>query len=164
MGTLSGYPLCRCVEHIIHLTAHHFVNGVGIPSSHAIKQKIHTGAANDFYGIDEFDENFDVDLSTEIEASAEDVDAMLDAAITDFAVGDVVGKLMAFVAQLRLSSEDTRDFLLQLCAKNNCPTWEIRLWVRTRWGSLSDCFCIVLAQQKVQPLIPLCLSILSGLS
>jgi hypothetical protein len=157
MGTLSGYPLCRCVEHIIHLAAHHFVNGVGIPSSRAIKQKIHT-TANDFYGIDEFDENIDVNISAEIEASAEDVDAMLDATVTDFAVGDVVGKLMAFVAQLRLSSEDTRDFLLQLCAKNNCPTWEIRLWVRTRWGSLSDCFRVVLAQQKVR------LSILSALS
>jgi hypothetical protein len=136
---------------------------VGIPCSRAIKQKIHT-TTNDFYGIDEFDENFDVNHSIEIEALAEGVDAMLDATITDFVVGDVIGKLMAFVVQLHLSSEDIRDFLLQLCAKNNCPTWEIFLWVCTRWGSLCDCLHIILAQHKVQQLIPLCLSILSGLS
>ena len=68
---------------------------------------------------------------------------------TTFEAGDVVGKLMVFVAQLRACSEDTRDYLVQIAILLGCPSWMIKLWVRTCWGSLSDCFRTVLATQKV---------------
>jgi len=56
---------------------------------------------------------------------------------------------MAFIVQLRLCGEDTHDYLKQLAAAQGCPSWDIKLWVHTRWSSLSDCFHVVLALQKV---------------
>lgn len=99
---------------------------------------------------DEYDEELDVETNTNIEASEDDVEAVRAASITDFNPGDVVGKLMAFIAQLRMCGEDTRDYLKELAVANNCPPWEIKLWVRTRWGSLRDCFRTVLAIRKVK--------------
>ena len=34
-------------------------------------------------------------------------------------------------------------------SSSGCSSWDIKLWVRTQWGSLSDCFHVVLALQKV---------------
>ena len=82
-------------------------------------------------------------------ASSDDVEAMKELLITEFEAGDVVGKLMAFINQLWQCGEDTRDYLKELCVSNNCPPLEIQLWVHTRWGSLSNCFSVILAQQKV---------------
>jgi len=123
--------------------AAHFVAALDIPALQKTKQKIHTPSH------DEYDEEFDVETSTEVEASLEDVAALWAAMVTDFTAGDVVSKLMAFIAQLRLCGEDTHDYLKQLAAAQGCPSWDIKLWVRTRWGSLSDCFHVVLALQKV---------------
>lgn len=85
----------------------------------------------------------------EVEASEDDLDAIHEASVTHFDAGDVVGKLMALVSQLRLCGEDTRNYLKYLSLSNGAPDWEIKLWVRTRWGSLSDCFRTVLAVRKV---------------
>jgi hypothetical protein len=59
--------------------------------------------------LDEYDEEFDVNTSMELEPSTEDADALQALLIADFDAGDVVRKLMAFVSQLRLSSDDVRD-------------------------------------------------------
>jgi hypothetical protein len=85
----------------------------------------------------------------EVEPSVDDVDALCEASLTNFNAGDVVGKLMALIAQLRACGEDTRDYLKKLGKMQGCPEWEIKLWIRTRWGSLSDCFRVVLTLQKV---------------
>lgn len=98
---------------------------------------------------DEYGEDFDVETSMEAEASPAEADAILDAYSTDFEAGDAVGKLMAFISQIRASCEATREYLHELCQSNNCPAWEIKLWIRTRWGSLSDCFRVVLGIQQV---------------
>src|SRR5712691_10309160 len=98
---------------------------------------------------DEFDEGFDIDTNMEIEASADDTEAMHAAFDVTFEAGDVVGKLMAFIAQIRSCSDDTQEYLMRIAISLDCPSWEIKLWVRTRWGSLSDCFHTVLAIQKV---------------
>jgi len=123
--------------------AAHFVAALDIPALQKTKQKIHTPSHN------KYDEKFDVETSMEVEASSEDVAALRAAMVTDFTAGDVVGKLMAFIAQLRLCGENTCDYLKQLAAAQGCPSWDIKLWVHTRWGSLNDCFRIVLALQKV---------------
>jgi len=123
--------------------AAHFVAALDIPALQKTKQKIHTPSH------DKYDEEFDVETSTEVEASSEDVAACKAAMVTDFTAGDMVGKLMAFIAQLRLCGEDTRDYLKQLATAQGCPSWDIKLWVRTQWGSLSDCFRVMLALQKV---------------
>ena len=98
---------------------------------------------------DEYGKGFDVETCMEAEASPTKADAILEAYSTDFVAGDTVGKLMAFISQIRASSEVTRVYLCELCQSNNCPTWEIKLWICTCWGSLSDCFHVVLGVQRV---------------
>lgn len=137
--------LFRCIEHTMHLMASHFVAALGIPSLQKSRHHVHGTNIGD-----EYDEELDVETNTNIEVSEDDVEAVRAASITDFNPGDVVGKLMAFIAQLRMCGEDTRDYLKELAVANNCPSWEIKLWVRTRWGSLSDCFRTVLAIRKVK--------------
>ena len=60
-------------------------------------------------GVDLNDDEYEVDIefNMEIEATPDDVRAMLGMTITYFESGDVVKKLMAFVDQLRASSEPT---------------------------------------------------------
>jgi hypothetical protein len=123
----------------------HFVTALNVPGIGRTKAKIHAAQQEP----NEFEESFDVDISMEVEASPDDAEAMQAVFDVTFEVGDVVGKLLAFIAQLRACSDDVREYLLQIATSLGCPSWEIKLWVRTRWGSLSDCFRTVLAIQKV---------------
>ena len=98
---------------------------------------------------DKYGEDFDVETCMDADASPTEADAILEAYSTDFLAGDVVGKLMAFISQIRASSEVTQNYLCELCNSNNCLAWEIKLWIHTHWGSLSDCFHVVLGVQQV---------------
>jgi hypothetical protein len=120
----------------------HFIAALKIPALRSTRERLMQGAANE-------DEYFDIDTCMDVEASDTDVEVIQSLSITDFNAGDVVGKIMAFIAQIRACSEDTRDYLQHLAVSHGCPKWEIKLWVRTRWGSLSDCFSVVLVQRKV---------------
>ena len=121
--------------------ASHFIRALHIPGLMKAKQDLHSPPTHD-------DDPLDIDISLTAEASEDDIDAIHEASITDFDAGNTIGKLMAFIAQLRLCSEGTREFLKDLCVSGGGPAWEIKLWVRTRWGSLSDCFQTVLAKRK----------------
>jgi uncharacterized protein YacL (UPF0231 family) len=144
----------------------HFVKALKIAPLARVKQQLHGAkgkeAEEEAEGMDEEaerndeeaeasddDDDLDVDTSMEVEASADDAEALCEASVTDFEPGDVVGKLMAFISQLRSCGEDTRDYLKKLADVLGLPQWEIKLWIRTRWGSLSDCFRVTLALQKV---------------
>lgn len=132
----------------------HFVTALNVPGIGRTKAKIHgsdsAAATSAQQELDaEFERSFDVDVSMEVEASPDDAEEMHAAFDTTFEAGDVVGKLLAFIAQLRACSNDVQEYLLQIATSLGCPSWEIKLWVRTRWGSLSDCFRTVLAIQKV---------------
>jgi hypothetical protein len=140
---------CRCIEHSIHLMACHFVTALNVPGIGRTKKKIHAPGSAQQDLADEFEESFDVDISIDVEALPNDAEAMHAAFDISFEPGDVVGKLLAFIAQVRACSDDVREYLLQIATSLGCPSWEIKLWVRTRWGSLSDCFRTVLAIQKV---------------
>ena len=78
----------------------------------------------------------DVDVSVDVEATPDNVDAMLGTQTVDFTPGDVVGKLMAFINQVRLCNTDTADFLKDQCISQGCCVFKLKLWVRTCWGSL----------------------------
>jgi hypothetical protein len=97
---------------------------------------------------EEEDETFE-DLDTNLEVEADDPESIRIAEVEEFVAGDVVGKLMALVSQLRANGDQPRLYLRELCLKYNCRPLEIKLWVRTRWGSLSDCFERVLELKKV---------------
>jgi hypothetical protein len=148
----------------------HFIKALNITSLTRVKQQLHgkesrrKEAEEETEGTDEEAEGndgeaeagdgnsvdeLDIDTNMEVEPSADDADALREASVTDFEPGDVVGKMMALIAQLRSCGEDTRDYLKKLGDMQGCPQWEIKLWIRTRWGSLSDCFRVTLALQKV---------------
>ena len=95
------------------------------------------------------DEDFDIDTCMDVEASDMNVEVIQSLSITYFDAGDVIGKIMAFIAQICACGEDTCDYLQHLAILHGCPQWEIKLWVCTHWGSLSDCFFVVLVQCKV---------------
>jgi hypothetical protein len=135
----------------------HFIDALKIPSLRTIKSALHNvrddvGAIDDEIDDDDEDENdlFDVDTSMDIEAAEDDTAAIKAASVTSFRPGDVIGKIMAFIAQLRASSEDTREYLKKISILRGCNALEIKIWVRGRWGSLSDCFRVILSQQKVR--------------
>ena len=94
-------------------------------------------------------DDLDIDISTEIDASADDVAVMASTTATDFEPGDILGKLLAFVNQVHMSSEGVRAYLEHVCAVNQLKPIKLCLWVRTRWGSMSHCLESALAIQKV---------------
>jgi hypothetical protein len=102
-------------------------------------------ATSDCKDLEDEEDNLDVDMNMEVEASRDDEDAMREASMTDFDAGDVIGKLMAFIAQLRSCSEGVQTYLMEISVSNGCVPWHIKLWIQTHWGSLSDCFRTVLA-------------------
>jgi len=143
----TKYPSSRCIDHSMHRAAYHFIKALGI-SSLSRKRKRKQGAEDDEEGDEEGDE-MDIDVSMDIEASADDVEAMADTMVVDFELGDTVGKLLAFVNQVRISSEGIREYLAHCCRVQDVKPIELLLWVRSRWGSLSHCLEAVLLVQKV---------------
>jgi hypothetical protein len=140
----------------MHLMACHFIKALKIAPLARVKQQLHgkgkeaeVEEADGEAEASDSDDELDIDTNMEVEASADDADALREASETNFEPGDVVGKMMAFVAQLRSCGEDTRNYLKKLGDMQGCPQLEIKLWIRTRWGSLSDCFCVTLTLQKV---------------
>src|SRR5258708_33519463 len=103
---------CRCIEHSIHLMACHFVTVLNVPGIGRMKKKIHApGSESAQQDLNEFEESFDVDISMEVEALPDDMEAMHVAFDISFKPGDVVRKLMAFIAQLRACSDDVWEYL-----------------------------------------------------
>ena len=105
-----------CIEHTIHLMATHFIKALCIPSLSKTKNQI---------------DDFNVDVSIDIEASTDDAEAIRMSTVTEFSAGDVIRKLMEFIAQLRQCSKGTRKYLEHLAVSYGCPPLEIKIWVRT---------------------------------
>lgn len=154
----------------MHRAAYHFIRALGVPSMAKIKGKIsqrkgknraesndddNEGEMENREQVDNVDEDEDeedledVDVSMAIEADVEDLEAMAAITVTDYDPGDTLGKLMAFVNQLRMSSELTREYLIRMCIMQNLKPIELLLWIRTRWGSLTHCLEATLFIQKV---------------
>jgi hypothetical protein len=134
----------------------HFIKALNIAPLARVKQQLHgKGKEAEVEEADEeadtsnSDDELDIDTNIEVEALADDADALREASEIDFEPGDVVGKMMAFIAQLCSCGEDTRNYLKKLGDMKGCPQLEIKLWIWTCWGSLSDCFRVTLALQKV---------------
>jgi hypothetical protein len=150
----------------MHRAAYHFIKALSISSLTKTKHKLRTtegpGSDEDGDGEDvdgdksemgDDDDINDIDISLDIEAAADDVEAMASTASVTFEPGDVLGKLLAFVNQVRMSSEGVRDYLKHACVIHQLKPMELRLWVRTRWGSMSNCLESTLAIQKVRRLL-----------
>ena len=128
----------------MHRAAYHFIKAFGIPSSMNSKQKLTQKTSDDS------DDDGDIDVSMDIDASADDTDAMMGTSITSYDPGDTLGKLLALVNQVQMSSEGVREYLARACVLQDINPIELRLWVRSRWGSLSHCLESTLEVQKVR--------------
>jgi hypothetical protein len=148
----------RCIDHSMHRAAYHFIKALDVPSLTRTKRNLRIVAReniddedgdewSDAENVDNDDE--DINTSTDVDASPDDVEAMLATTTVDYDPGDTLGKIMGLVNQVRMSSEGVREYLRQACNARGIKPIELRLWVRTRWGSLSDCLESVLAVQKV---------------
>jgi hypothetical protein len=133
----------------MHRAAYHFIKTLHIPSFTKTKRTLQAEKENEDQPEDSDNGDDDIDMSTDIEASSDDVAAMASTAMTNFEPGDVLGKLLAFVNQVRMSSEGVRAYLEHVCAVHQLKPIKLRLWVRTRWGSMSHCLELTLAIQKV---------------
>ena len=138
----------------MHRAAFHFIKALGVPSREArtSKHKRTQNADevdNTEGGDTENDVNDDIDVSMDIDASTDDAEGMAEMFEVNFEPGDTIGKLLAFVNQVRMSSEDVREYLAHSCRIQNITPIELRLWVRSRWGSLSHCLSATLEVQKV---------------
>lgn len=151
----AHYHSSRCIDHSMHRAAYHFIKALGISSLTRNRQRRKQGAEDDEEVDEEEEDEADVDVSMDIEASADDAEAMADTLVVEFELGDTLGKLLAFVNQVRMSSEGIHEYLAECCRLQGIKPIEILLWVRSRWGSLSHCFGTVLAVQKVNLLSPL---------
>ena len=109
--------------------ASHFVSALNISSLRNSRKNIHR-IADDIdgdAGIDDHEEDFNVNTNMEVKASGDDDNTIQKASITDFDAGDIVGKLMAFIAQLHSCSKGAQDYLIELATSNGCVAWHIKL-------------------------------------
>ena len=112
--------------------------------------KIMGGGQNDDAGNkDEEADAADIDISLDVGASSDDAKAMAETLVVNFEPGDMIGKLLAFVNQVRVSSEDVCDYLAHSCRMHNINPIELCLWVHSSWGSLTHCLSATLEIQKV---------------
>ena len=151
--------LGKCIDHLMHHAAFHFIKALGVPSqvTQTGKRK-HTqkGAEDDNDPKDDDpkdDDNktddTDINVSMDVDASADDAEAMAETLAINFEPGDTVGKLLTFVNQVWMSSEDVREYLAHSCRMQNIKPIELCLWVHSRWGSLTHCLSATLEVQKV---------------
>lgn len=144
----------------MHRAAYHFIKALGISSLTRKRQR--KGAATVRATLDSGDEESEgdvddeleddeanVDISMNIEASADDADEMAETMNIEFELGDTIGKLLAFVNQVRVLSEGVREYLAHCCRHQGVKPIELLLWVCSRWGSLSHCLGTVLIVHEV---------------
>ena len=101
----------RCMEHVIHCATWAFISKVSPAPMTSIRSDL---------GADD---------------NSDDDDDVLDA--EEFDPADLLGKVLAFVNQVRASPQ-ARAFFLKLCKDENLPELQLLKWVRTRWASLYD--------------------------
>ena len=70
---------------------------------------------DDLNATEDVDDEADINVSTDIDASADDTDAMNRTTVTTYNPGDTLGKLLAFVNQVRMSSEGVCEYLAHAC-------------------------------------------------
>lgn len=119
----------RCMEHAIHCASRAFVNKVGPTPMGSVKSALSSKLAADASDEDEDDDNDDTntpDIDTDDILTAEDFDP-----------ADLLGKILAFINQVR-SSPQARSYFHKICKDEKLPALQLLKWVRTRWASLYD--------------------------
>jgi hypothetical protein len=109
----------HCMEHAIHCASRAFVNTVCPTPMASVKSKL---AAEDY--------DFPDGSMADIDDTTDDLDTVFDPA-------DLLGKVLAFINQVRASPQ-ARAFFHKLCKDESLPPLQLLKWIRTRWASLYD--------------------------
>jgi hypothetical protein len=152
----------------MHCTAYHFIRELnvlltrkGCKSKSCTKDRAEAKDANvpksennevddnDAEGDLTGDDDPDVNVSMNIDASADDAEAMMGTTIIDFDTGDMLEKLLAFINQVHMSSEGVHQYLTEMCIMHHIKPIKLYLWVHIHWDSLSNCLKSALQIQKI---------------
>jgi hypothetical protein len=124
----------RCMEHSVHCATRAFISAVAPTPMRTVKKNLSRKAtveeAED--DEDEDDEEDDEGILAPIDDDNGDDDEN-----TQFDPKDLLGKILAFVNQVR-SSPQARTYFSKLCVEENVKPLQLLKWVRTRWASLYD--------------------------
>ena len=98
-------------------------------SKQRLTQKTPDNDSSDVNLTEVEDDEADIDVLMEIEASADDTDAMMGTTVTSYDPGDVLGEILAFVSQVWMSSEGMCEYLAHSRVLHGIKPIELRLWV-----------------------------------
>src|ERR1700690_1552736 len=125
----------RCMEHSMHCTTRAVIETVAPTPIHLIKKKLAMATNLDDTTLDDEDD----DWAAEGEPEDDDDDCN----DVNFDPKDILGKILAFVNQVR-SSPQARTYFKRLCEEEKVRVLQLLKWVRTRWASLYDLICCLL--------------------
>jgi hypothetical protein len=123
------------MEHAIHCASRAFVNKVGPTPMGPVKSALSSKLAADASDEDDYYDTLNLADDDNNDFPDTAVDDILTA--EDFDPADLLGKILAFINQVR-SSPQARSFFHKLCEDEKLPPLQLLKWVRTRWASLHD--------------------------
>lgn len=142
----------RCMEHAVHCATRAFVEAVQPSPIHRVKKalgakaaKSNASSANDAATSELSEEDYeglDADLD---ELSEEELDELE----SKFGAKDLLGKILAFVNQVRASPQ-ARTYFNRVCKQEEVAPLQLLKWVRTRWASLYDLIVRISKLRKVR--------------
>jgi hypothetical protein len=143
----------RCMEHSLHCATRAFLEAIAPTPIHLIKKKLAAGKnktiitdSDDMLDDDEEEEDDPIVYTDE---DKDDLEMDDDTSVnTDFDPKDLLGKILAFVNQVR-SSPQARAYFKKLCQEENVNELQLLKWIRTRWASLYDLIICLLDVQPV---------------
>jgi hypothetical protein len=127
----------------MHCAIYHFIKALGAPSFRTAKWKHWTTTHesindegddgwshwSDREDVD--DDDKDINTLMDVDASSNDVNTILATTTVDYDSGDTLGKVMAFVNQVRMSSEGVREYLHHAYNLYSMKPIKLWLWVHT---------------------------------
>ena len=132
----------RCMEHSVHAAIRALVETVAPTPIHLVKRTLAQQARGEAEDDDDDDDDLDV-IGLDNNNNNNNGDGDGDNNF-DFDPKDLLGKVLAFVNQVR-SSPQARKYFQRLCMEENLAPLQLLKWVRTTWVSLYDLITRLLA-------------------
>jgi hypothetical protein len=122
------------MEHSMHCATRAVIETVSPTPIHLMKKKLAMATNNT--ALDDDEDDLAMEGQPEDDGDNSDDDF-------DFDPKDILGKILAFVNQVR-SSPQARTYFKRLCEEEKVRVLQLLKWVRTRWASLYDLICRLL--------------------
>lgn len=138
----------RCMEHSVHCATRAFIETISPRPIHLVKRVLAAGQGRRRTTIEDVEDEGEPDDPDTAAMMAELATMDDDDVDTDFDPKDLLGKILAFVNQVRASPQ-ARKYFRKLCVEENVKPLQLLKWVRTRWASLYDLIARLLEVQPV---------------